>query len=289
MKKRNITIRVHPAGSAVLAVAIAFLDSRAIFSAVSALAVHEGTHLAAMVLCGMNDCAIELTPFGGMADVRSFDSYPAWKRMLCAAAGVLGSLFAAILCLLFAPRTLFWHAFFNANLSLAMMNALPAWPLDGARILTAIAAKYGKEHTVRNLLSWITVAIGVFFVSLGLYGIWHGIMNPSLLIIGPYLCYAAHAEGIFTKIRRLGAAERKLNKGTVLPVKAWAGTERMAEEYTFGILLGKMQQDQYHLLIQIDDKSGKIKRIWTEGEMLDHALSNGRNQQGKSIDKEFRL
>ncbi len=243
------------------------------FAACLALALHEGSHLLAMRFCRIGECAVEITPFGGMADARNLDKQPAGKRMLCAGAGVAGSAIAALACLAFSPRTFFWKEFFDANLMLALLNAIPAWPLDGARVAAACASFLGLEAAVRKMLSFLTMLLGACMVGLALCGIWHGIFNFSLLITGPYLWYAARAENYSFKLRCLHQSQDKLTSASFVPVLLLAGNERMCEQ-RFGTLLGRMEQDKYHLLLQIDSQSGKIQRLWTENEMRAHVFGD---------------
>ena len=284
MKRKDISIKIHPAGAFLLAAAVLLLDARKVLAAMLALLMHEGAHLSAMLFCGIKKCSIEITPFGGMADVSGLEVYPAWKQMLCAAAGVVESAVMAGLCLCFAPRTIFWHAFFDAHFSLALINLMPAWPLDGARVITAIASVAGMEGGVKKILSHLTYAIGTGFVGLGLYGIWRGVFNPSLLVAGPYLCYAAYAEDIASKVRRLEHAGNKLAHGSIIPVKLWAGSKVKAKRDAFAILLSKMEYGQYHLFVQLD--KGQITKVWTEEEMMNYVFDGGRKHQTEDIDKE---
>jgi len=274
--KRRFSVKIHPVGLALFAAAFLFADSHLALAALAALFLHEGAHLVAMLLCGMKGFTVEITPFGGMMDAQRFEAYPPWKQMAASGAGVAASALAAYLCMRWLPYTLFTEAFFQANCSLAFLNALPLWPLDGARVITALAAYVGVEHSVKKLLSCLTAALGVFFVLLGLYGVWKGIVNPSLLAAGPYLCYAARAETVSAKVRRLGGIERKLSNEAVLPVALWAGSEESISEQ-FAARLGRSGENRYQVMIAVDPSSGKIQKWWTEQEMLNHLMMNGRN------------
>jgi len=287
MKRTDISMKIHPAGAFLLAAAVLLLDVRKVLAASTALVMHEGAHLIAMRLCGIKECTIELTPFGGMADVAGLETYPAWKQMLCSAAGVAESAVMAGLCLCFAPRTIFWHAFFDAHFSLAFINLMPAWPLDGARILTAIAAGFGLEYRIKKFLSWFSIILSIGLVGLGLYGIWYGAFNPSLLVAGPYLCYAAYAEDVASKVRRLEYAGNKLASGGILPVKLWVGSKDRAKRDNFGVLLSRMEHGKYHMFIQIDE--GQITKMWTEEEMQNYVFDRTRKRQTESMDKEYWL
>lgn len=273
--KRFFSVRIHPAGLAVCAIAFLLMDSHLVLAATGALFLHEGAHLMVMLMCGMRGCSIELTPFGGMADVRNFDAYPPWKRVLAAVSGAAASLIAAKCCLAYAPRTAFWHAFWEANLSLGVLNILPAWPLDGARALAALACCFGFEKAARRALAGVTVLLGIALTLLGLYGVWRGVINPGLLITGPYLCYAARAERISEKVRRLDGMDQKW-KGTLLPAQVWTVRADRAET-VFAALLGRGSRTGIQILLALDPDSGRIQHCWTEKEMMNHLFETGSN------------
>lgn len=102
--------------------------------------------MAAMALCGVKHCVVELTPFGGMADAACYERLSPGKRRPPRWRAFWPSALGAWLCLRFAPDTPFWHALYLTNASLAAFNLLPVWPLDGARALLAAAERLGVER-----------------------------------------------------------------------------------------------------------------------------------------------
>ena len=108
----RMTVRVHPAGTAWLGACFLMAPSHAVLAAVAALAWHEAAHVAAMALCGVKRCVVELTPFGGMADAACFDRLSPGRKAASSLAGVLASAVGAWLCFRFAPDTPFWHALY---------------------------------------------------------------------------------------------------------------------------------------------------------------------------------
>lgn len=276
MKHRKLSIRIHPAGTVIIMAGLLLCDSRQIIAAFLALTLHEGAHLLIMLLCGMRECTIEITPFGGMADVRHFDSYSAWKRMMSAVSGIAASFVGAWLCRKYALHTDFWHFFYQASLSLALLNSLPAWPLDGARVLGAFASCFDKEREVRRIMTWFTLILGVLFAVAGLYGVWHGVINPSLLLCGPYLCYAAHQEQLSENVRRFQRAEFKWKRFSLAPVILWAGRTDNAPEQ-FLPLIGRSGSKSLQLFLTIDPQNGQIENLYTERSLLDHLLKESSN------------
>jgi len=272
MKKIRFKWKIHPAGLAVFALAFFLLDSHMVIAASAALLLHEAAHMAAMLLCGAKECTIELTPFGGMADLRDFEAYSPIKQLIIAAAGVAASAACAAACLHFQKNFYFVKAFFQANASLAMLNILPCWPLDGARMIAAIASAGGYENQVRKVLSVLSRMLGVTFVLIALYGVWHGVVNLSLLVIGPYLWYAAQSERVAHRVYRFDQAEVKLNAAAVFPVNLWATGNDLSPE-KLSVLLGKTGEKRYHIFIRIDRQTGRLLRCMTEDEILNQLLS----------------
>ena len=74
IKTKNFALRLHPAGLAMLGLMAAAGHGRAALAALLALLLHEGFHLLALWLLKAPLRQLELTPFGGVMDVESFQS-----------------------------------------------------------------------------------------------------------------------------------------------------------------------------------------------------------------------
>ena len=279
----RMTVRVHPAGAAWLGACFLMAPSHAVLAAVAALAWHEAAHVAAMALCGVKRCVVELTPFGGMADAACFDRLSPGRKAAASLAGVLASALGAWLCLQFAPVAPFWHALYLANASLAAFNLLPVWPLDGARALLAAAERLGAERPAQRVLTGLAYALGLSMVALGLYGAWLGHVNLSLLCAGPYLAYAAHASGVAQSVRRMQRAQdaaRKLAGGRVMPVCAYA-CAGSPSRMVLARLVDRFSGLRYHLLLVMDPGTGRIRESLTEGEMAQRLFHTQERFQGR--------
>ena len=250
----------------------------------AALLLHESGHIAAMLLCGMRECSVELTPFGGMADVPHFDMYSPIQKAAASAAGVVVSAVAAVVMHRSDAAGLFALSFFQSNMSLAMLNMLPAWPLDGARVIAAAAGVAGWENQARKLLAFLGRALGVLLTALGLYGIWMEYVNLSLLLIGPYLYYAAGAEQAQEKVKRLNALSSKLRCRESLPVEIHA-TALQGKEQLQKLLLKKLQYGHYLVLLQLDPSGETVQKYWTENELFGALLNDGTNCRRAGVDK----
>lgn len=167
--------------------------------------LHELGHALVGKRSGVPPRAIVLMPIGG---VTIFDEaqpavLPDWKRdMRIAVAGPLVNLaVAGVAALAFTavmrnPRL--WtdlyvnsanlpHSLVWSNLWLAGFNLLPAYPMDGGRVLRAIFSRRMDQVTATRR----AVSIGRGFAAAFCLA---GISNPWLLVIGAFLFIAAQME-----------------------------------------------------------------------------------------------
>ena len=81
------------------------------------------------------------------------------------------------------------------NVMLVLFNLIPAFPLDGGRILRALLAMRLSRARATLYAARVGQAFAVAFAVIGLYG------NPLLLLIAIFLFFAAEAEARQEKMR----------------------------------------------------------------------------------------
>src|SRR3974390_1681477 len=164
--------------------------------------LHELAHAIVAQRSGIEVRSIILLPIGGvtlMDDPGSAKSDPARDIRISVAGPLLNLILAALVgavILAFAPQVKLWsqpflHAnnlprsLFWGNLFLGLFNLLPAYPMDGGRILRALLAeRMDYTHATRR-----AVTIGqVFAMALVLAGV---VWDPWLVFIGFFLFIGA--------------------------------------------------------------------------------------------------
>ncbi|MCL4370013.1 MAG: site-2 protease family protein [Chloroflexi bacterium] len=165
--------------------------------------IHELAHSVVAVRCGIPVTRITLFIFGGLAQVGREAPTPRIEASV-AAAGPAASLILGIIFgfLYLASRTLssplaslsLWLAIVNG--SLALFNLIPAFPLDGGRLLRAGVWSVTSDHGLATRLSsWAGQFTGILLVLYGLYsalGAEGGLLNGVwAVLVGWFLHNAA--------------------------------------------------------------------------------------------------
>ncbi|HPD47293.1 MAG TPA: site-2 protease family protein [Anaerohalosphaeraceae bacterium] len=180
---------------------------------------HEFCHSIVARQFGMPMKGITLFIFGGVAEMTE-EPPSAKAELLMAAAGPASSVvFAGILFLVhFVGRTMLWPAPVNAvvvylvwlNIVLAIFNMIPAFPLDGGRVLRSIlwAAKKDLRWATR-IASRMGSGFGIFLTVLGVISFIGGNFIGGLwyFLIGMFIRGASQSSYREMLIRQALAGE----------------------------------------------------------------------------------
>jgi len=160
------------------------------------VAIHELGHAYAARRYGIGTRSITLWIFGGLAALESMPRE--WNREFwIALAGpltsvALGVVFWALLQLVPGglPIVVFvvgWLAVINVVL--AVFNMVPAFPMDGGRILRALLARWRPYASATRIAARIGTIFALIFAVIGILG-W----NPILVLIALFIYGAATTE-----------------------------------------------------------------------------------------------
>jgi Zn-dependent protease len=182
----------------------------------ASIVLHELGHSLVARRFGMEMRGITLHMFGGAAELEDEPTSPT-AELLVAAAGPATSFALAVLLKLLAmataglsssqlPVELLLRYLASLNLVLGIFNLLPAFPLDGGRILRAALWLKGGDHDkATRLASHIGAGLGFGLAALGVMQILAGRLGDGLwtVLIGFFIRSAAIASGIDLAARRM--------------------------------------------------------------------------------------
>lgn len=205
------------------------------------LVAHELGHSLLARRYGVRVRNITLWLFGGVANFESEAPSPASEALIAGVGPLVSAVIGGVLlglALLLPPSlpayAILWLGWIN--LSLAVFNLIPAFPLDGGRVLSALLWRRYRDRVkgtaraaqVGRLLSGLMILLGLFelLFAPGLGGLW-------LIFLGWFLFSAARAEQSSVTIRHALAGVRvdAVMTSPVVVAPDWITVHEFLETY----------------------------------------------------------
>ncbi len=244
----------------------------AIFACVVA---HEFGHALAARRYGIRTPDITLLPIGGLARLERMPEKPSEEIIVALAGPAVNVVIAVILILalnarfdlealqrLDNPALSFMVRLASVNVFLVLFNLIPAFPMDGGRVLRALLAIWYSRAQATNIAARIGQALAFGFGFLGLMG-----GNPLLIFIAIFVYLAATAEaqsvGLQDISRGLGVRDGMITRFESLGPQA---TIRDAAE-----LLLRTTQHEFPVV----DGAGKLRGFLTRNAMIQALSKSG--------------
>lgn len=162
----------------------------------ASVAIHEVAHTVLAIHFGGRVRSITLMLLGGVSQITRMPRRPRYEGLMAVAGPVTSLALGGLLLALHrlsraAPADVEMGLFYLGymNVVLGLFNLLPAFPMDGGRVLRAVlSARLGTSRATR-----MAAAIGrVTALFMGIVGLWAG--NFLLLIIAIFVYFGAGAE-----------------------------------------------------------------------------------------------
>ena len=170
--------------------------------------LHELGHALAAKKYNIKTKDITILPIGGLARLERIPEKPK-EELIVAIAGPAVNIALALITGLFITlpeikeltiqlsggvnQSNFFLNFFIVNIWLAIFNLIPAFPMDGGRVLRAILSMKVERHIATKIAARIGQLLAVGFIFLGFYS------NPFLIFIGLFIILGAQGEVEMTK------------------------------------------------------------------------------------------
>lgn len=178
----------------ILFLAIVFFTDREnmFLLAAASATLHEAAHIIMIYICGGYIENINLAVYGAYIELGKYPIISYKKELLIAAAGPVLSATAACAFSFagefFNNDTLFVIA--GINLMLAALNLIPAYPLDGGRILKCALMMFLDENQADFICSFFAaVSAGAVVIICALFNFRMG-FHPSMTIFCAFVAFA---------------------------------------------------------------------------------------------------
>jgi Zn-dependent protease/CBS domain-containing protein len=229
---------------------------------------HEFGHALAARRYGIRTPDITLLPIGGLARLERMPEKPG-QEIVVALAGPAVNVVIAVVLILFMntrfdmealqrldnPSLDFVMRLASVNIFLVLFNLIPAFPMDGGRVLRAVLSLWNPRPRATNIAARIGQALAFVFGFVGLMG-----GNPLLIFVAIFVYLAATAEaqmvGLQDISRSLGVSEAMITRFEALGPQATVGDA--------AALLLRTTQHEFPIV----DGAGKLRGFITRNAMI---------------------
>jgi len=157
---------------------------------------HEFIHYITARKLGFSGFEIELYPVGARLKFEDLDQATPKEDFLISISGPLSNICLAVFFYFLnkVQSSNLFYILFASNLSLGLFNLLPAFPLDGGRMLRDIFASRMLYKKANQLMIYVSIVIGILFMFVYIYFNLKGENNFSLGIIGLFIILTSFKE-----------------------------------------------------------------------------------------------
>jgi Zn-dependent protease len=170
--------------------------------------LHEFGHALAARMYGIPTPDITLLPIGGVARLQRMPDRPVHEIVVAIAGPMVNVVIAAVLFTILGrpadlstilqisdPRHGFLSQVAVVNVWLVLFNLLPAFPMDGGRVLRATLALFMRYSSATQIAARTGQAMAFVFGLAGLF------INPFLILIALFVYLAASQEAAYAQIK----------------------------------------------------------------------------------------
>jgi len=229
--------------------------------------LHEFGHALAARRYGINTPDITLLPIGGVARLERMPDKPSEEVVVALAGPAVNILIAGALWIVIGltgglpnpqimqqtgvPLTV---RLFTVNIWLVLFNMIPAFPMDGGRVLRALLAMRLNYARATHIAAAVGQGIAFIFFLLGLW--W----NPMLLLIAVFVYFGASSEAAFAQMKNV-SRDLRVSAAMVTQFQSLPLTATLNEAVE---ALIRTSQHEF----PVTDEAGKVHGILTRDDMI---------------------
>lgn len=232
--------------------------------------LHELTHILVAKKIGCKFHKVEFHFIGAKAELSDVESLKFREKIILYLSGALFNIVLAIIFYIINikyPSELV-RINLNINIGLAVFNLLPAYPLDGSRILEVILSKYMIFKKVQKIISRISYTIAGIFIALPIYNYYIGEkVNLTMFISAIIIIYITRVEDKTYMYITMGNIIKK--RKNIIRNK-YIENKTISVYYDQGLvnILALLDRNKFNTFYVLDDEM-KIIYILNEDELIE--------------------
>ena len=244
--------------------------NNSIILAFISILAHEGMHIlvAKRKGCKFNDIQIHI--YGTSAQFANIDELNKKEKLQIYLSGPFANFIIICIfwCIGFASNNILIDKMININISLLFFNLLPAYPLDGARVLEILLSQKILYRRANDIISKISYTIGVILLVIFIIVFaYSGVINVSILIASIAICLITRSEEKSAMYILMGNIFVKRNK---LFRNKYIENKSISVYYKQGLanVMSMVDKNRFNIFYVLDDDL-KVVFIMNEDELIE--------------------
>jgi Zn-dependent protease/CBS domain-containing protein len=236
--------------------------------------LHELGHALAAAHYGIKTPDITILPIGGVARLERMPEKPSQEIAVTLAGPAVNILIAAVLGVAIGlttgipdPQALqqtglpMTVRLFAVNIWLVIFNAIPAFPMDGGRLLRALLAMRMNYARATQIAANIGHGIAFLFFIVGLW------VSPMLILIAVFVYFGASSEAAMAQMR-------SISKDLRVSAAMVTHFETLPFEATLNDAVEALLRTSQHEF-PVTDHDGQVRGILTRNDMITALRKSG--------------
>ena len=178
------------------------------------IAIHEMSHITLAKYKGCEISRFKINFYGTNAVVSNIDEVSSWDKLQIYLIGPISNFIIALLCVGVKKyyNFEFLDSLISVNLGLGLFNLLPAYPLDGARIIEVILSRKMLYKKSNNIICILSIMISVVIITITIMlGIFIKDINITLIASAGVILYFTNEERKASTYIAMGNIYKKRN------------------------------------------------------------------------------
>ncbi|MBU5483562.1 M50 family metallopeptidase [Clostridium sp. MSJ-11] len=227
--------------------------------------LHEGVHYLVARYFGFAGFQIEILPVGTVLKLRDIDEASTKEELIISlSAPLINLILAAVFYILFTIKPLnIYLLLYECNLIIGLFNLIPAYPLDGGRIIRGIL-NYKYIYKKANLITvYISLILGIFLIFIYLFLFFAGKSNISLGLIALFIIISSIKERERITYIIMGDIIKKKNK---FLKRGYIENRSISVSYksTLVSILSIVEKNKYNIFYVLDNEMKVIDLIFEQ-------------------------